>query len=152
MEQAYDNVELLSRIGRDITAKLSIEQIIGTVYQNVNALMDAAVFGIGLVRRGRANRIEFPATRENGETLPPFGYALDDESRLAVRVLPAAAGDRHRATWRASTSATSREHKPPVAGKPVASIIYLPLRAQGPRDRRRSRPRASARTPTPSTT
>ena len=83
VEQAYDNVELLSRIGRDITARLSIEEIIGTVYQNVNALMDAAVFGIGLCNEA-GERIEFPATRENGEPLPPFGYALTDDSRLAV--------------------------------------------------------------------
>ena len=54
VEKAYDNVELLSRIGRDITAKLSSQEIISTVYQNVNSLMDAAVFGIGLCQRGRA--------------------------------------------------------------------------------------------------
>ena len=83
VEQAYDNIELLSRIGRDIAAKLSIAEIIGTVYQNVNALMDAAVFGIGLYNEAEA-RLDFPATTENGEKLPPFSYALTDESRLAV--------------------------------------------------------------------
>ena len=125
VEQAYDNVELLSRIGRDITARLSIEEIIATVYQNVNALMDAAVFGIGLCNEART-RIEFPATRENGEALPPFGYALTDDSRLAVVcfrqrqeiVIEDMAREHQRYI---------REHKPPVAGKPVASIIYLPL-------------------------
>ena len=84
LEQANENVELLSRIGRDITAKLSIDEIIGTVYENVNALMDAAVFGIGIVNEA-LNRIEFPATKENGQTLPPFSYQLDDDTRLAVR-------------------------------------------------------------------
>ena len=125
VEQAYDNVELLSRIGRDITARLSIEEIIGTVYQNVNALMDAAVFGIGLCDEA-GERIEFPATRENGEPLPPFGYALTDDSRLAVvcfqRREEIVIEDMAREHQR-----YLREHKPPVAGKPVASIIYLPL-------------------------
>jgi signal transduction histidine kinase/ligand-binding sensor domain-containing protein len=125
VEQAYDNIELLSRIGRDITARLSIEEIIATVYQNVNALMDAAVFGIGLCDQA-GERIEFPATRENGEPLPPFGYALTDDSRLAVvcfqRREEIVIEDMAREHQR-----YLREHKPPVAGKPVASIIYLPL-------------------------
>ena len=118
-------MELLSRIGRDITARLSIEEIIATVYQNVNALMDAAVFGIGLCDEA-GERIEFPATRENGEPLPPFGYALTDDSRLAVvcfqRREEIVIEDMAREHQR-----YLREHKPPVAGKPVASIIYLPL-------------------------
>ena len=138
VEQAYDNVELLSRIGRDITARLSIEEIIATVYQNVNALMDAAVFGIGLCNEART-RIEFPATRENGEALPPFGYALTDDSRLAVvcfrRRQEIVIEDMAREHQR-----YIREHKPPVAGKPVASIIYLPLVHKDRADRRHHRP------------
>jgi signal transduction histidine kinase/ligand-binding sensor domain-containing protein len=125
VEKAYDNVELLSRIGRDITARLSIEEIIATVYQNVNALMDAAVFGIGLCDEA-GERLEFPATRENGEALPPFGYALTDEFRLAVvcfqRRQEIVIEDMAREHQR-----YIRQYKPPVAGKPVASIIYLPL-------------------------
>jgi signal transduction histidine kinase/ligand-binding sensor domain-containing protein len=125
IEQAYDNVELLSRIGRDIAANLSIAEIIGTVYRNVNALMDAAVFGIGLYNEAEG-RLDFPATTENGETLPPFSYALTDESRLAVvcyvRRQEIVIEDMAR-----EHQQYIREYKPPVAGKPVASIIYLPL-------------------------
>lgn len=125
VEQAYDNVELLSRIGRDITAKLSIEDIIGTVYQNVNTLMDAAVFGIGLYNEA-GHRLDFPATKENGEPLPPFSYAMEDESRLAVvccqRRQEIVIEDMAR-----EHQQYIREYKPPVAGNPVASIIYLPL-------------------------
>jgi len=125
VEQAYDNVELLSRIGRDITAKLSIEEIISTVYQNVNSLMDAAVFGIGLYNEAEA-RLEFPATKENGVQLPPFSYALDDESRLAVacyvRRQEIVIEDMPREHQR-----YIKNYKPPVAGQPVASLLYLPL-------------------------
>jgi signal transduction histidine kinase/ligand-binding sensor domain-containing protein len=128
VEQAYDNVELLSRIGRDITSKLSIQEIIGTVYQSVNALMDAAVFGIGLCNEAEG-RLEFPATTENGERLPPFHYGLVDDSRLAVvcyhRRHEIVIGDMAR-----EHQQYIRQWKPPVAGKPVASIIYLPLMHQ----------------------
>ena len=125
LEQANENVELLSRIGRDITSKLSIDAIIGTVYENVNALMDAAVFGIGIINEEQY-RIEFPATKENGLTLPPFSYQLDDESRLAVRCYKNAEeiviGDfaRERDRWVTG-------YVGPVAGKSTASILYLPL-------------------------
>jgi len=125
LEQANENVELLSRIGRDVTSKLTIDQIIGTVYENVNSLMDAAVFGIGLVN-AELNRIEFPATKENGQTLPPFSYQLDDESRLAVRCVlrqeEILIGDfaRERERWVTGYVA-------PVAGASTASILYMPL-------------------------
>ena len=129
LEQANENVELLSRIGRDITSKLSIDEIIGTVYENVNALMDAAVFGIGIVNEA-LNRIEFPATKENGQTLPPFSYQLDDDTRLAVRCCThgeeVLIGDfaREREKWVSGYVA-------PVAGASTASILYLPLLYKG---------------------
>jgi hypothetical protein len=39
---------MLGDIGRKITSSLSVETIISTVYDSVNSLMDAAVFGIGI--------------------------------------------------------------------------------------------------------
>ncbi|MGA7307195.1 MAG: triple tyrosine motif-containing protein, partial [Rhodothermales bacterium] len=56
------NIELLSEMGRDITATLSIAGIIDTVYENVNDLMDAAVFTIGIYNKEH-NQLDFPATR-----------------------------------------------------------------------------------------
>src|SRR5690606_10302610 len=50
LQRSYDNVELLSEIGRKITSSLSVEKIISTAYHQVNKLMDAAVFGVGIYR------------------------------------------------------------------------------------------------------
>ena len=125
VEQAYDNVELLSRIGRDITAKLSSEEIISTVYQNVNSLMDAAVFGIGLyndAERGSSSR----RRRRTASQLPPFSYRLDDESRLAV-VCYARRQEIVIEDMPREHSRYIKNYKPPVAGNPVASLLYLPL-------------------------
>lgn len=79
-----ENVEQLSRMGRDITASLSIENIISTVYANINTLMDAPVFGIGLYNSGE-NALDFPSTIENDQPLEPFSLSLSDENHPAVR-------------------------------------------------------------------
>jgi signal transduction histidine kinase/ligand-binding sensor domain-containing protein/heme exporter protein D len=77
------NVELLSEIGKEITASLSIKNIIDTVYENINDLMDASVFGIGIFNED-LQRIEMPATKEKGITLPLFSYSTEDDNRPAV--------------------------------------------------------------------
>ncbi len=76
------NVELLSEIGKDITGSLTIENIISTSYEHVNALMDASVFGIGIFNKDH-HRLDFPATKEKGKTLPVYSYDLNDKNRPA---------------------------------------------------------------------
>ena len=63
------NIELLSEIGKEITASLSLEGVIDIVYEHVNTLMDASAFGIGIYNKTK-DRIDMPATKEKGETLP----------------------------------------------------------------------------------
>jgi signal transduction histidine kinase len=119
------NVELLSEIGKDITATLSIESIIDTVYENVNTMMDASVFGIG-IHNEEKNTIDFPATKEKGETLPTFNNSLDDENRPAVwcfknqkEIFTNDYGvDYHKYISKLQA---------PAAGQHSESIIYLPL-------------------------
>jgi hypothetical protein len=77
------NVELLSEIGKEITASLSIKHIIDIVYENINDVMDASVFGIGIYNQD-LKRIEMPATKEKGKTLPLFSYPIDDVNRPAM--------------------------------------------------------------------
>ena len=118
------NIELLSRIGRDITGTLSIEQIIDTVYEHVNAMMDAAVFGIGLYN-GEQNRLEFPATKERGKTLPWFVNDLEDD-RLAAWCFI------HQREVVIQDLETEWDNyldrfEPAIAGDDAASILYLPL-------------------------
>jgi len=77
------NIELLSEIGKEITASLSVEGIIDTVYEHINSLMDASAFGIGIYNE-ELKRLEMPATKEKGKTLPLYFYELDDENRPAI--------------------------------------------------------------------
>ncbi len=80
VEKSYENTKLLSNIGREITSVLSVEEIINKVYQNVNKLMDASVFGIGIFKKGE-NKIEFKGVIEKGEKLPTHFQNLTDEGR-----------------------------------------------------------------------
>jgi len=82
LEQSYNNVQLLGEIGHQISSSLSVDKIISTVYDNVNSLMDASVFGIGIYNEA-LRRIEFPATYENGQALPFYSNEIDDKNRFA---------------------------------------------------------------------
>jgi signal transduction histidine kinase/CheY-like chemotaxis protein len=83
LESTYGNVNLLSEIGQQITSTLSLEKIIEIVYENVNNMMDATIFGIG-VYNPEEQRIEFHVSMEKGVKLPFAYFSLDEENRLAT--------------------------------------------------------------------
>jgi signal transduction histidine kinase/ligand-binding sensor domain-containing protein len=119
------NIELISDIGKEITASLSVEGIIDTVYLHVNKLMDATVFGIGLYNRER-NTLDFPATKEKGETLPFYHYQIEDKGRPAtwcfIHKKEIKIGDYE------NEHQEYVEYIPAVsAGDSTVSLIYLPL-------------------------
>src|SRR4029079_14322693 len=45
-----DSIELLSEIGKEITASLDLETILFKLYEPVNQIADASIFGVGLYR------------------------------------------------------------------------------------------------------
>jgi signal transduction histidine kinase/ligand-binding sensor domain-containing protein len=119
------NVEKLSNIGRAITSSLSIENIIKTVYENVNTLMDASVFTIGLYNP-ELNSLEFPAAIEKGELLPEFSIPLTHENRLAVWCF----NNRREVVINDYATDYSKyvgNLTDPIAGDTPESVLYLPL-------------------------
>ncbi len=125
IQEQKNNVEQLSLIGREITATLSIGNIIHTIYENVNQLMDASVFGIGLYNAEKQT-LDFPGTTEKNELLPPYALSLLDENRLAVWCFKnqkeVIIND-----YAADFSAYIQQLQAPVAGENPESILYLPL-------------------------
>ncbi|HXU28700.1 MAG TPA: GAF domain-containing protein, partial [Bacteroidia bacterium] len=83
LENSHKNIELLSKIGQQITSSLSVEKIIETVYQNVNELMDASSFWIGIYNE-EEQRLDYPLGKEKGKTLPFAFYDLSDDKWLPV--------------------------------------------------------------------
>lgn len=83
LQKSYMNLIHLNDIGKAVTASLSVEKIIDTVYESVNELMDAAIFGIGIYQK-ESNNLAFPRIKEKGSNLDSVEFALEDETRLAV--------------------------------------------------------------------
>ncbi|MCS0609564.1 ATP-binding protein [Massilia solisilvae] len=75
VEQAQRNIARLSELGRMLTANLDSESIMGTLYEQVRALMDAPVFGIALVQPERGV-LAYPFTVVGGQRCPPFERPL----------------------------------------------------------------------------
>ena len=76
-------VELLSDIGREITASLDFETIFGKLYERVNQLADADVFGVGLYHPDR-QEIEYRLAIEKGKRYAPYSRTTTDRDQLPV--------------------------------------------------------------------
>ena len=128
LQQSYSNVELLGEIGRKITSSLSVETIISTVYDNVNALMDASVFGIGIYH-DETKQIDFPATYENGIALPAYSNSIFEENRFAslcfISAKEIVMGD-----LQIEYKNYLQNVPVPKQGQQPVSLIYLPLKAK----------------------
>jgi transcriptional regulator with GAF, ATPase, and Fis domain len=129
IEKNYQDTHLLSKIAKDISASLNVEAIISKVYENVNTLMDATCFGIGMYNAAK-NTLDFPGFVEKSDILPNVSFNADDTNRLAVWCF------RHEKEifindYSIEYTKYIKTAKAPVAGQDSSSIIYLPLYSQG---------------------
>lgn len=79
VETAYENISILSEIGKQITSHLSVEMIVEMVYESVNKLLDASIFAIGIYNE-KENSLDFINAKENGSTLTVHKTLLDEAS------------------------------------------------------------------------
>jgi transcriptional regulator with GAF, ATPase, and Fis domain len=79
IEKTYENTRLLGQIGKDITSTLSVDEVIEKVYTNINTLMDASVFAIGILKEDQ-EKLLFTGTMEKGKKLDDFSYTLNDDT------------------------------------------------------------------------
>ncbi len=130
---SYNDIKLLSEIGQQIIATLSVEEIIEKTYKNVNALMDASVFDIGIFNP-EENRIDLPGGIEKGERLPFGFYSLKDLHYPAVWCFLNQKVYFTNDYVRNYTDYFPNEAVPePVAGEQPNAMIYLPLIVQNKR-------------------
>jgi signal transduction histidine kinase len=128
LQQSYNNVEQLGEIGRKVNSSLDVKQIIGTVYANVNQLMDAAVFGIGLYNEG-SQLLEYPATFEHGKVLPFYTNSLQDKNRFGT-VCFNTGKEINVSNLKEEYKDHLQEIATPKQGGQPESIIFLPLTAK----------------------
>lgn len=77
------NIETLSGMGREITASLDFDTIFGKLYERVNQLADADVFGVGLYHPD-AEEIEYRLAIEQGKRYAPYARSTRDRDQFAV--------------------------------------------------------------------
>ena len=78
-----DSIELLSEIGKEITASLDLNTILFKLYERVNQIVDASIFGVGLYRPEK-HLIEYSLAIENGKRYAPYTRSTDDKNQFAV--------------------------------------------------------------------
>lgn len=132
LKRTYKNAHLLGEIGMQITSRLSVIGVIGEVYDRINQIMDATIFGIAIPNKTN-DRLIFPEIIERGVRLENNGFSLSDDSRLGVICFKEAKeiviGDHARDI----KFYIPNEDKiaPAVAGDLPESLIYLPLLLRG---------------------
>ncbi|MFO7692140.1 MAG: GAF domain-containing protein [Vicinamibacterales bacterium] len=77
------NVELLSDIGKEITASLDFDTIFFRLYERVNQIADASVFGVGLYHP-EAQQIEYRLAIEEGKRYEPYTRDTADKNQFPV--------------------------------------------------------------------
>lgn len=77
------NIETLSEMGREITASLDFDTIFGKLYERVNQLADADVFGVGLYHPER-DEIEYRLAIEQGKRYAPYSRSTRDRDQFSV--------------------------------------------------------------------
>ena len=128
LKRSFNNIKLLSQIGQDITGLLSTDEIIRTAYDNVNGLMDAATFGVGILDETK-EKIIFRGAIENGNELPEFFHDASDDNRFSVWAIKNQEAviindfleEYHKYIPKRTDAA---------AGEEPESLLYLPLRTK----------------------
>jgi signal transduction histidine kinase/DNA-binding response OmpR family regulator len=131
-----DSIELLSDIGKEITASLDLNTILFKLYERVNQILDASIFGVGLYRPVK-RLIEYSLAVENGQRYAPYTRSTDDKNQFAVWCIdhrqPVLLNDVEKEFSRyipAYQHTGSIALEDGSAAQPPASMIYLPLVAQ----------------------
>ena len=133
LEQSQKDISILSDIGMEITSSLSVEKIIEKTYENVNRLMEASVFFIGIYDEEN-NQLFFPGAMERGVKFPAVFYDLSDNSRPAVwcfknqKEIIMNDLRQEYSLYFPNTPVPN-----PVAGETPESLVYIPLTIQGKR-------------------
>jgi|GEM_PF-2609364 len=83
IQETYENIKLLNEIGQEIIAVLDMKLLETTIYQQVNALMPAHSFGIG-VFNVTGNCLDFNGSVEKDKLLPYHFEKLDNPNSLAA--------------------------------------------------------------------
>ncbi len=130
-----ESIEMLSEIGREITASLDLDTILLKLYERVNQIADAPVFGVGLYHP-QTRLIEYSLAVENGKRYAPYTRDMDNKNQFAVWCIenrhPILINDVQAEYSRYIQSFTHDQAilEDGSQAQPPKSMIYLPLTAK----------------------
>lgn len=128
LNRYFKDVETLSKIGHEITSSLSINAINQKVYENVNVLMPADGFGIGILHE-QNNTLVFPGYIEKGKVYDATIYNIEDTHRMAC-ICFNKGQDILINNFDLEHTKYVPEKVSPMVGESVQSLIYLPLKVK----------------------
>ncbi len=130
-----DSIELLSEIGKEITASLDLNVILFKLYERVNQIVDASIFGVGLYRPEQ-KLIEYTLAIENGKRYAPYTRSTEDKNQFAVWCIDHRQSilindvEAEYSKFIPTYEHASRKLEDGSIAQPPSSMIYLPLIAQ----------------------
>ncbi len=132
LEKNFHNVKTLSKIGREITSTLDLEKVLFTVYQHVNQLMDANIFGIGLYNAEK-QRIEYKLAIANKLKYKPYYRNTSNKNQFPVWCIEnkktILINDVYKeySNYIVSYTHSYNELEDGTTAEEVLSLIYLPI-------------------------
>jgi len=125
-EELKSDINLLSKIGQTLTSSLDLNHVFQNTYTQVNQLMDANIFLIGLIDHKDAF-IDIRFGIENNLPIPRIKHYLYEDNRIGVWVV----NNQQEAIINDATKDYEKYmHRAPAepsAGERAKSIIYLPI-------------------------
>jgi signal transduction histidine kinase/ligand-binding sensor domain-containing protein len=130
------NIELLSEIGKNITASLDMDKIFNQLYEHINKLADATIFGVGIYHE-EAEEIEYKLAIERGKRYRPYVRDTRDKNQLPVWCLdnkkPVFINDvaKEYKNYIKEYKDTASQLEDGSVSEDPHSLIYLPLFSKG---------------------
>ncbi|MDI9340483.1 MAG: PAS domain S-box protein [Sediminibacterium sp.] len=125
IRKAYENTKLLGEIAKDISKALTIRALNENVYANVNELMDAYAFGIGIYNPDEA-KLVWDGFIENNHTNRIFSQEVESNTNLAS-ICFNTQKDIFIKSFSEEYKNYINEIPEPVVGKIMQSVIYIPV-------------------------
>ncbi len=86
LEESYNNISTISSIGKEITSTIKLEEVLDAVYEGVNSIMAADVFGIALLDKS-TEEIDYRFFIENSIRIFPPRISIRTENSLAAKCI-----------------------------------------------------------------
>lgn len=118
--------ESLHKLGTKILSFLNIEEISKQLYKEVNEIMDAPIFGFGVLNTND-HVLEFKSVVEYGKVLPEFNFDLSDKKSLGAACFNNGMDIIVNSFEKDVFKYVDSYDRGKIPGKKPSSLVYLPM-------------------------